>query len=199
MADHPAPPYEAAATDMYGQPTQPAPQSRNIYATQPISPPLKSTTSTSELPPQPAFQPTPMHHQQSGTVPAPGPAPVHHQQQPQPQPQHYPQPAAVQEKRPAPAPAPSHQYHTSTPLVALNRAPAPVDCPVCHARALTRTEFVTGNTTHAWALGFCCFTLLFCIPYMINSFKDVSHHCGSCGVLLATWHRSGNTEVHQHA
>jgi hypothetical protein len=24
----------------------------------------------------------------------------------------------------------------------------------------------------------------------------VNHNCGRCGVLLATWHRSGHTQVH---
>jgi lipopolysaccharide-induced tumor necrosis factor-alpha factor len=34
---------------------------------------------------------------------------------------------------------------------------------------------------------------------MMNSLKDVQHKCGRCGVLLATWHRSGTTEVHIHS
>ena len=51
----------------------------------------------------------------------------------------------------------------------------------------------------AWALGLCCIIGLGCIPYLMNSMKDVKHKCGRCGTLLATWHRSGNTEVHIHA
>ena len=51
----------------------------------------------------------------------------------------------------------------------------------------------------AWAalLCFCCF--LGCVPFMMRSLKDVEHHCGKCGVLLATWHNSGRVVVHQHA
>ena len=37
-------------------------------------------------------------------------------------------------------------YHTVTPLHALHEGPAPVDCPVCHTRAMTRTEKHAGNT-----------------------------------------------------
>lgn len=39
------------------------------------------------------------------------------------------------------------QYHVATPLQNLTEAAAPVDCPACRARALTRTEYVSGNTT----------------------------------------------------
>ena len=52
--------------------------------------------------------------------------------------------------------------------------------------------------TSAWALGLCCLVCLGCIPYMMSSMKDVQHKCGRCGVLLATWHRSGTTEQHIH-
>ncbi|KAF2144848.1 uncharacterized protein K452DRAFT_193226, partial [Aplosporella prunicola CBS 121167] len=89
-------------------------------------------------------------------------------------------------------------YKNSTPLAGLLRTPAPVDCPSCGTRALTSTNFVSGGTTHAWAAGLCLFTLLCCIPYCINGTKNVEHRCGKCGVLLATWHRSGSTEVHLH-
>ncbi|MCJ1224475.1 hypothetical protein MMC12_001120 [Toensbergia leucococca] len=89
------------------------------------------------------------------------------------------------------------QYRTATPLYALNSAAAPVDCPCCGARALTRIEFEAGNTTHAWAAALCCVFCIGCVPYLMASLKDVTHRCGSCGVLLATWKRSGNTLVHQ--
>lgn len=90
------------------------------------------------------------------------------------------------------------QYHTATPLQNLTEGAAPVDCPTCRTRALTRTEYVSGNTAIAWAalLCFCCF--LGCIPFMMRSLKDVEHHCGKCGVLLATWHNSGRVVVHVH-
>ena len=38
-------------------------------------------------------------------------------------------------------------YQTAVPLGNLQEAAAPVDCPVCRQRALTRTEYVSGNTT----------------------------------------------------
>lgn len=93
---------------------------------------------------------------------------------------------------------PGQQYQNATPIANLQRGPAPADCPACGQRALTNTSFVTGNTTHAWAFGLCCLCCLGCIPYVMSSMKDVQHKCGRCGVLLATWHRSGSTEVHIH-
>ncbi|KAL9043315.1 MAG: hypothetical protein Q9214_003493, partial [Letrouitia sp. 1 TL-2023] len=38
-------------------------------------------------------------------------------------------------------------YQTAVPLQNLQEAAAPVDCPSCRTRALTRTEFHSGNTT----------------------------------------------------
>lgn len=38
-------------------------------------------------------------------------------------------------------------YQTATPLANLGEGAAPVDCPCCHMRALTRTEYHSGNTT----------------------------------------------------
>ncbi|KAF2262661.1 hypothetical protein CC78DRAFT_314208 [Lojkania enalia] len=92
-----------------------------------------------------------------------------------------------------------HAYQNVTPLGGLNRSPAPVDCPACGQRALTTTHLETGNTTHAWALIVCCLTCLGCIPYLMSSLKDVQHRCSKCGVLLATWHRSGSANVHIHS
>ncbi|KAL2069871.1 hypothetical protein VTL71DRAFT_14550 [Oculimacula yallundae] len=91
------------------------------------------------------------------------------------------------------------KYQTATPLASLQGGPTPVDCPVCGVREMTRTEFVSGGSTHAWA-ALCCFCLcLGCIPYMVSSLKDCEHKCGSCGALLACWHRSGRTDVIAHA
>ncbi|KAF3037376.1 hypothetical protein E8E12_007336 [Didymella heteroderae] len=90
-------------------------------------------------------------------------------------------------------------YQNATPIASLGRGPAPADCPACGQRSMTNCAFETGNMTHAWALGLCCLCCLGCIPYVMNSLKDVTHKCGRCGVLLATWHRSGTTEVHIHS
>ncbi|EMD58317.1 hypothetical protein GGP41_009703 [Bipolaris sorokiniana] len=94
---------------------------------------------------------------------------------------------------------PGTQYQNATPIANLQRGPAPADCPACGQRSLTNVSFETGNTTHAWAFGLCCLCCLGCIPYVMSSTKDVQHKCGRCGVLLATWHRSGSTEVHIHS
>ncbi|KAH7410853.1 LITAF-like zinc ribbon domain-containing protein [Cadophora sp. MPI-SDFR-AT-0126] len=96
------------------------------------------------------------------------------------------------------APANTGKYQMATPLASLQQGPAPVDCPVCGVREMTRTEFVSGGTTHLSALLCCCCLCLGCIPYLASWFKDCEHKCGSCGALLAVWHRSGRTEVMAH-
>ncbi|PWY77610.1 hypothetical protein BO83DRAFT_376635 [Aspergillus eucalypticola CBS 122712] len=88
-------------------------------------------------------------------------------------------------------------YNTPTPLYALQKTPAPVDCPACGERKMTRVEAETGSSTHAWAAVLCCCLCLGCIPYMMSSLKNQCHYCGNCGVLLATWHNSGRTDVHR--
>merc|ERR1711964_717937 len=88
------------------------------------------------------------------------------------------------------APANTGKYQMATPLGSLQQGPAPVDCPVCGVREMTRTEFVSGGTTHLSALLCCCCLCLGCIPYLASWFKDCEHKCGSCGALLAVWHRS---------
>ncbi|KAK3203354.1 hypothetical protein GRF29_112g989606 [Pseudopithomyces chartarum] len=133
-------------------------------------------------PPQQGYaSPPPQAHPQQGHI-APG--------------------ADAKGQQPQPGMPPQQQsgtvYQTATPLANLNRSPAPADCPACGQRAMTNVSYETGNTTHAWALALCCLACLGCIPYMMSSMKDVQHKCGRCGVLLATWHRSGTTDQHIH-
>ena len=51
---------------------------------------------------------------------------------------------ATQQQTVAPA---QSQFQTAVPLQSLQDQPAPVDCPICHTRAMTRVEAVSGNTT----------------------------------------------------
>jgi len=97
-------------------------------------------------------------------------------------------------------PAQARQFQTAMAIPNLGMGAAPVDCPMCGQRAVTSISYHAGNTTHVWAGITCCLTGLFCfVPYMMNSLKDVQHRCGSCGTLLATWHKSGQVEQHIHA
>ncbi|EXJ91677.1 hypothetical protein A1O3_00227 [Capronia epimyces CBS 606.96] len=94
----------------------------------------------------------------------------------------------------------SSQYRQAVAIPNLGMSPAPVDCPCCGQRCMTNVSYHSGNTTHVWAVMTCCLTGLFCfVPYLMNSLKDVQHRCGNCGVLLATWHKSGAVDVHMHA
>ncbi|RDL38884.1 uncharacterized protein BP5553_03224 [Venustampulla echinocandica] len=164
---------QASAPNPYQQPASPQPQQQ--YHQQPVQPthPVQQ--------PQQAHAAIPLQE----TAPGQQPQPVYNQGG---------HPQAV------PGPAGQRTFQNATPLASLGRGPAPADCPACGQRAMTRVTHVTGNYTHAWALGLCCFTWCLCwVPYVIDSFKDVDHHCGQCGVMLATWHKSGSVEVHQHA
>jgi lipopolysaccharide-induced tumor necrosis factor-alpha factor len=42
---------------------------------------------------------------------------------------------------------PQNVYTHAVPLPTLQSIPAPVDCPFCGQRELTRTEFLSGGTT----------------------------------------------------
>lgn len=43
--------------------------------------------------------------------------------------------------------APQRTYQNVTPLASLGRSPAPVDCPACGQRQMTRISFLAGNYT----------------------------------------------------
>ncbi|KAF6825700.1 LITAF lipopolysaccharide-induced TNF factor [Colletotrichum plurivorum] len=86
-----------------------------------------------------------------------------------------------------------------TPLPALGPHPAPIECPECRARGVTAVEYSSGGFTHALGAVCCLVTCLGCIPYFFSSLKDATHKCCKCGIPLATYHRSGRTEVHWHS
>lgn len=44
-------------------------------------------------------------------------------------------------------PPSASKYQTAIPIQCLNDGPAPVDCPACGSREMTRTESDVGNTT----------------------------------------------------
>lgn len=61
-----------------------------------------------------------------------------------------------------------------------------------------KDEILTGYHS-AWALGVCCLSCLGCFAYLVKGTKNIEHRCGKCSRHLATWHRSGTTEVHAHS
>ncbi|KAI9141491.1 kinase-like domain-containing protein [Paraphysoderma sedebokerense] len=94
---------------------------------------------------------------------------------------------------------PTSIFQAVTPIRSLNQGPAPIDCPMCGVRGMTAVNFETGSSTHVWAFAACLCLGLGCIPYFMNSAKDVVHRCTSCGTALAKWHRNGgNTELLVH-
>ncbi|KAL2870531.1 LITAF-like zinc ribbon domain-containing protein [Aspergillus lucknowensis] len=108
-----------------------------------------------------------------------------------------PQPQAYPPAQPNYSAQPNY-YPNSVPLHALQRFPQVVDCPLCGQREMTRTEAITGDSTHGWAAVLCCLACVGCIPYFVASFKNMNHMCGKCGHLLATYHNSGHVVVHQN-
>ncbi|KAM5352853.1 hypothetical protein ACJ41O_005575 [Fusarium nematophilum] len=87
------------------------------------------------------------------------------------------------------------QNFQSVPIQSLQSQSAPVICPSCGQREMTVITPEAGGFTHGLAALVCLVSCLGCIPYCISSTKDVHHRCGKCGVPLATFHRSGRTEV----
>ncbi|MCJ1259095.1 hypothetical protein MMC24_006930 [Lignoscripta atroalba] len=105
--------------------------------------PMQQTTPLGGIPPQ-HQNPMDIQHQYSyNQGAAPAPYQGHYQQGTQPispvQNQNQNQ-NQNQEKQ-------QHQYKTVTPLHALGPGTAPVDCPACGQRALTRIDYQSGNTT----------------------------------------------------
>ncbi|CAG8961049.1 hypothetical protein HYFRA_00002590 [Hymenoscyphus fraxineus] len=166
-------------------------QPQQYFQEQPGQHPQMQQTSPQGIPQQPQV----VYMQQSPGVPG---QPGHPQSIPMQQTS--PDPHGAQPQHGAqPGGAPGRTFQNVTPLASLGRSPAPVDCPACGQRSMTRIAFLAGNYTHGWAVGLCCLTWFFCwVPYVVDGFKNVDHSCGSCGVLLATWHRSGGVDVHQH-
>ncbi|KAF2828771.1 hypothetical protein CC86DRAFT_197948 [Ophiobolus disseminans] len=181
-----------------GVPMQQYPQSPDVTGQPPVYHQDPNAVQYTQQQPQYAQQPQQYATPPPQQFPQGSPPP----QQPQ---AGYVQPQQTGATHPQPQPGmpPQQQsgtvYQSATPIASLGRGPAPADCPACGQRAMTSVAFETGNTTHAWGAGLCCLCCLGCIPYVMNSLKDVQHKCGRCGVLLATWHRSGTTEVHIHS
>ncbi|MCJ1448842.1 MAG: hypothetical protein MMC23_009361 [Stictis urceolatum] len=46
-------------------------------------------------------------------------------------------------------------YQTAMPIGSLGAGAAPIDCPACNMRQMTRIEYKSGGTTWAWAAGVC--------------------------------------------
>jgi len=83
------------------------------------------------------------------------------------------------------------------PASLLGRYPAPVLCPSCGQVAITVTNLQVGRGAHGMAALFFFTTVVgVAAPYVISSFKDVHHSCGSCGRRIATTYYPEGTEVH---
>lgn len=115
---------------MSGAPIQPAPPmygadgaTNEKHEYQHVAPQQTGTTDyTQQYPQQPqeTYQQTPAHEQQQTA---------------------YKQDPIAQNH------VPGNTYATAIPLANLQQGAAPVDCPMCHRRELTKTEHVSGGTT----------------------------------------------------
>ncbi|KZL84745.1 litaf-like zinc finger domain-containing protein [Colletotrichum incanum] len=164
----------------------------------PVEAPGSDNYVSSGPPPEYQHQQDPLNHQQTGTTAAAMPKYGGPTNTPPP---HgyggYNPPLQPQQSFPMQG-GPQNFQPYGTPLPALGPHPAPVECPDCHARGVTAVEYSSGGFTHALAAIVCFVSCLGCIPYFFTSLKDARHKCSKCGIPLATYHRSGRTEVHWH-
>lgn len=73
-----------------------------------------------------------------------------------------------------------------------------VSIPFSLLRGVRPEELTKISHKSAWAAGLCLASCLCAwIPFVVDATKDVNHYCDHCKVLLATWHRSGRTEVNR--
>ncbi|XP_023324383.1 lipopolysaccharide-induced tumor necrosis factor-alpha factor homolog [Eurytemora carolleeae] len=85
-------------------------------------------------------------------------------------------------------------HHTNVVHVVQNikygRQPVQTTCGNCRSTIVTATEADTGVVAFAIAAGFCVVGLwcgCCCIPFFMDSLKDVKHTCPNCNALLGTF------------
>ncbi|GMR32356.1 hypothetical protein PMAYCL1PPCAC_02551, partial [Pristionchus mayeri] len=77
-------------------------------------------------------------------------------------------------------------YQTVSPSIASTSAPYQANCPKCQQEVTTRQSFVTGTFTWLVALIVLFFFFpLACLPFCIDSCKDVHHYCPKCSTLIS--------------
>lgn len=189
---------------------QQQPQSPLVMTPQTTGQTAYHDPNTMNINPQATGGPAPAYNNEKIDYNQASPQPQQGYVQPQQQQQAYVQPQQqyAQQQHPSFQQQPSQQsvpvmqkqsmYQSAIPLASLQGNPAPVDCPICHNREMTRVDYQSGGYTHVAAALLCFVFCLGCIPYLITSLKDVVHKCGHCGATLAIWHRSGRTEVLAH-
>ncbi|XP_070495352.1 lipopolysaccharide-induced tumor necrosis factor-alpha factor homolog [Chironomus tepperi] len=69
--------------------------------------------------------------------------------------------------------------------------PIAMTCPGCRNQIVTKVSHENNVINHSIALGLCLFGFwcCCCIPYCIDSIKDVNHSCSKCGVFLGKYRR----------
>ncbi|KAH7096827.1 LITAF-like zinc ribbon domain-containing protein [Auriculariales sp. MPI-PUGE-AT-0066] len=81
------------------------------------------------------------------------------------------------------------------PYLSVGKDPSTFACPFCGAIQQTKTQALSGDYTMMMSVVFGIFLCMWCVPYFMDSCKDVEHICGSCDRALSTWQRNGGKVV----
>ncbi|GLV45880.1 uncharacterized protein CBL_11677 [Carabus blaptoides fortunei] len=93
---------------------------------------------------------------------------------------------------PPPQPPMTHQ----TTMVVVGSTGPPVgpnsqvmQCPSCHSQISTRVDTEAVTKTHLMALLLCVFGCwpCVCIPYCMDSCKNINHYCPKCNAFLGSY------------
>lgn len=83
------------------------------------------------------------------------------------------------------------QPTTIAAVICFGEVPVAMSCPFCQAQITTGTTYENGDKVWLWMAIFCFLGGLLCfwIPLVMDSLKDVHHHCPNCKRVVGTFRR----------
>ncbi|CAD5205533.1 unnamed protein product [Bursaphelenchus okinawaensis] len=98
-----------------------------------------------------------------------------------------------------------HRSQSHTPSMIVNAKkllsdhPQLIDCPRCKHHGETVMVYKNGMMTWLTFVGICLASVLIIplfftwVPFVIDSFRDVEHHCPNCNAWVGTYRRIGRS------